>query len=578
MMPGQKKHRISAVARPDAAQPAAVHPRFRGHIVDRAQVIAYILPAVIARNLIQPLLSERRHAAPVRCDDHVSLRRHQLQIPTVTPELAYDALRSSLTVQQRRIAFGRIEIRRQHDPRQHLPAVGSPYPTFAHLPHPDMIVDFRIGIRDPGHRSVRRIDPEKFGRSGQRSHFADQFAPVQRNRIDIVRPCGQHAHRIVRQADPAHLIGSPHRRNEIQRPVPVPTHVSRIVIEVPGQVAFFAGSQRFDEQSALVRLVPGPLHTGERQHRIVRRENRIFVVPGHPFGQVARLPGRKVVKVHVRIGAERIRFPGQLLTGIGQLGSGAVPRDFRNIEIGRRRGIPRLARHNIRPSGHFRAARQRSDENMTVAPVVPIIPVALHQVVVNLRLRTVQIGINFRRTALFDRHPGDVHQPVLRRSDRKALDAAGDVGHLTTVVPVRSRTPNLVAASVVGNKIDRTSVCAPLRRRLVAAGIGDPDPFAPGYRRRTDVGHSLVLFHVVGRNRIKHGTAVGRKGGAADPLYFPHYLGRQYPRRSFGVGQYMVSTHLIIVFSERTAVRQNHPYAAYGFQYKEQTSFHRSNV
>ena len=56
--------------------------------------------------------------------------RHHLEIPTVGEKLAHRRLRSALTVEQRRIFLGGIEIRGQDHPHQHLLAVGGLHPAF----------------------------------------------------------------------------------------------------------------------------------------------------------------------------------------------------------------------------------------------------------------------------------------------------------------------------------------------------------------------------------------------------------------------------------------------------------------
>ena len=143
---GQEVDRIAAVAGAHAAHPGLVGPRFARHVVDRTEVIANVLAAVITRDLVEPLLPERRQPAPVRRHDDIALRSHQLEIPAETPALAHHTLRTALAVKQHRIGFGRIEIGGQDYPRQHLFAVGGLDPALAHFAHPDIVVNLLVRI------------------------------------------------------------------------------------------------------------------------------------------------------------------------------------------------------------------------------------------------------------------------------------------------------------------------------------------------------------------------------------------------------------------------------------------------
>ena len=53
----------------------------------------------------------------IRCHDNIVISRHDLEIPTVRPELAHRALRATLTEQQGRILLIRIELRQIDNPR-----------------------------------------------------------------------------------------------------------------------------------------------------------------------------------------------------------------------------------------------------------------------------------------------------------------------------------------------------------------------------------------------------------------------------------------------------------------------------
>ena len=569
MVSGQKEDRIPSVARPDAAQPVAVDPRLGRHVVDRAQIVADVLSAVIARNLIEPLLPERRQAAPVRRHDDVALSRHQLQVPPVAPELAHDALRTALAVKQGRVFFRRIEIGRQHDPDEHPLAVGRFHPSLLDFPHSDTFVYLRVGVRDARHRAVRRIHVEQFGGRAERSHFGHDAPARRRECVQIVRSGSNHAHRTARKRHAAKLDRRADRRQEQQRRVVGPTDIAGIVVETFGQISLASVGETHHEQPVLIRFVARALHARKSDHRIVGRKDGILVVARHSLGQIARPARGYVVEINVRVGAQRVLRTRQFLAGIGKLSARMVPCDLRRVEIGSQRGVPRLALHDVGPAGH--PAGHVGDEQVQVASVVPIVPVALHQIVVYFRLGLSQIGIELRRAPLHDRHTLDIQNPVARRSHRESFHAALDVGHLSQIVPAGRGRPNLTTARAVGQKIDFLSVGAPLDRRLVAAGIGHTDGLAASGRYGPDIGRPLILLHIVAGHRIEHGAPVGRKDGAPHASHFPHHLGSQDAGGLLLLGQRVLRFHSVVSFlrafgarCRRDAQRRAEQYG-YGF-------------
>ena len=189
---GQEEYRVAAVRCPDAAHAGFVGPRLPGHVVDGREVVADVLPRVVARYLVEPLLPERGQAAAVGRHDDVALCGHQLEIPAVAPELRHDALRAALAVKQGGVLLGRVEIGRQDHPRQHLLAVGGLHPVFLHLAHPDVVVNRFVDGRKLRQRAVGGVDAEELGGHRDRAHFGDDPIAGHREGVDVVVAAGYH--------------------------------------------------------------------------------------------------------------------------------------------------------------------------------------------------------------------------------------------------------------------------------------------------------------------------------------------------------------------------------------------------
>ena len=95
----QEEGRVAAVACTHATQTLLIRPGFGRYVVDGSQQVADVLTRLVARNLVQPLLTERRQTATVGGNNDIALGSHKLEVPTVAPELAYHALGTSLTVE-----------------------------------------------------------------------------------------------------------------------------------------------------------------------------------------------------------------------------------------------------------------------------------------------------------------------------------------------------------------------------------------------------------------------------------------------------------------------------------------------
>ena len=104
-------------------------------IVGCCEVVAHTLATIVFTDLFQPLLTKTGQSMTVGSYNDIALCGNQLQVPTIRPELAYGALRTTLTVEYGGIFLVGIEVGRIYYPRKHLLAIGSGYPAFLYVAH-----------------------------------------------------------------------------------------------------------------------------------------------------------------------------------------------------------------------------------------------------------------------------------------------------------------------------------------------------------------------------------------------------------------------------------------------------------
>jgi hypothetical protein len=75
---GKEESGVAAIAGADAAETRLITPWLSSDVVDSAQIVAYVLSAVIAGNLVEPFLTERRDAATVGRNNNISLSSYEL--------------------------------------------------------------------------------------------------------------------------------------------------------------------------------------------------------------------------------------------------------------------------------------------------------------------------------------------------------------------------------------------------------------------------------------------------------------------------------------------------------------------
>ncbi len=388
-----------------------------------------------------------------------------------------------------------------------------------------------------------RIYLEELRGHRDRAHLGGDPLPGHREGVDVVVAAGDDLHLADRRRDAADLVRRLDRGDEIDQVVAAPDDVLGVVVEVGGEVLHFGGVAVVDEQAGLVRLVACAALREEGDLRIIGRPDGIFVVADHDrlivdgfagievggLADVLRRAAFEVVDEDVRIGRHGVGGARQRFAGVGQHRPGVVPGDLGHVEIGRQRGVPLRVGHDV-PAARHDSLAQLADEDVAVFALVPVVPVAGHQVVVDAGFRFVHILVDVRRTAVgrpHGLHPPDVlsvgaYAEALHVGNALALAAARD---LRRVAARGVHPPHLHRTAAVREEIDVPSVGAPLRREAVRREVRQACHSLRVHVLDPDRRHAAVLGHVVVGLLVEERPAVGRERRAARAAHLPHHLG-----------------------------------------------------
>ena len=103
-------YRESSEACAYASKSVLINIRERASIIDSREIVVDTLTGPVARNLFTPFATEARKTATVWSYDYITISSHNLEVPTVRPELAYWALRTTLTEQKGRVLLIRVKV------------------------------------------------------------------------------------------------------------------------------------------------------------------------------------------------------------------------------------------------------------------------------------------------------------------------------------------------------------------------------------------------------------------------------------------------------------------------------------
>ena len=277
-----------------------------------------------------------------------------------------------------------------------------------------MFVDRAVDRRDLCQGAVRGVHLVELGGRADRSQFGDDAPCGHREGGDVVVALREHLDLTLAQSDAADLVRGLDRRDEPQAVVTLPDDIHGVVVEIFGQVAHLGRGAVVEEQAGLVRLVARAPLREEGDLPVVGRPDGILVVArevvAQPLDLLARVEVRRladvlrlsrshVVDEDVRVGRYGISRTRERLAGVGQHRSGMVPGNLGHVEVGGQRGVPcRIGADDVH-AGLQAVGPEVAHEDVEVFALIPIVPVADHQVVVDAGLRFVHVGVDVRRAA-----------------------------------------------------------------------------------------------------------------------------------------------------------------------------------
>ena len=531
---GQEVDRVAAIRSTDTTHAGLVSPRLFRYIVNRGEVVADVLTRVVSRDLIEPLLTERRQTATVRSNHHIALCGHQLEVPAVAPELRYNTLRATLAVEQRGVLLRGVEVGRQDHPDEHLLAVGGLHPALLDLAHRDVVVDRTVDLRELCHSARGGVDREELVGHRDGADLGCDHATLHGEGVDVMIAGRDHLHLTVVERYAAHLVRGLDRRAEVELLVAVPDDVRGVVVKLGRQVAHRARSHLVDKQTLLVRLVACTAHRTEGDVAVVGRPNGILVVARHGvrclgtrLADVVRGAVGYLVDVDVRIGRYGVGLAVERLARVGELRAGVVPGDLGHVEVGCQRGIPRrVGTDDVRALAEA-VVLEFGHEDVAVVALLPVVPVANHQVVVDACLRLGHILVYIGRAVVGDMHCAYIPGAITCGGDAEALDVEVEVGELLELRAVGGHLPELHLARTIREEVDLLAVGAPLRSGVLRVAVGELAHRLRGHLLDPEGGRSAVLGHVVVGLCVEELRAVGRERRLARAAHLPHHLGGQ---------------------------------------------------
>ena len=418
-----------------------------------------------------------------------------------------------------------------------------------------MFVDRVVDRRDLCQGAVRRVHLVELGGRADRGQFGDDAPCGHREGGDVVVALREHLDLALAQGDAADLVRGLDRRDEPQAVIAFPDDIHGVVVEIFGQVAHLGRGAVVEEQAGLVRLVARAPLREEGDLPVVGRPDGILVVAREVVAQpldlltrvevrrladVLRLSRSHVVDEDVRVGRYGVGRARERLAGVGQHRSGMVPGDLGHVEVGGQWGVPcRIGADDVH-AGLQAVGPEVAHEDVEVFALIPIVPVADHQVVVDAGLRFVHVGVDVRRTACGRLYALHIPRLVAAGRDAESLDVALQRRQLARVTARGAHLPHLHRAAAVREEEDLLSVGAPARGEAVRRGVGQPHGDVRREVLDPDGRHAAVLLHVVVGLLVEERLSVGRECGAAGPAHFPHHLGGEDPGGDLLVGQPVV--------------------------------------
>ena len=159
----------------DRTETFTIHIRLGGNVVDGGEIVLHAEAGVVTADLFEPCFAESGQTAAVGRDDNIALCGHDLEVPTVAPELADGTLRTAFTEQESRVLFRRVEMRRIDNPAEHLLPVYGFRPAFFHVAPREVIVEPLVFFGELGDTTVFHVYGVDFIGTGERMALDKQL-------------------------------------------------------------------------------------------------------------------------------------------------------------------------------------------------------------------------------------------------------------------------------------------------------------------------------------------------------------------------------------------------------------------
>ena len=507
------------------------------------QVVLHVEPAVVAGDLLLPLLSEGGGAAAVGEYHYVSLLRHKAVAPPVAPVLGVRALGAAEKYLHRRVYLAFVELRRVDHPTLHLLAVygGELYALHAYVVELREYVSVLIAEPAEGRAPCRDVYRDQFERELEAVVGAQQPDSVRtlaycerREEVTGPRGVGYAAYVAVEVGAEQCLHAFAHEGVE-EELVAVPHYARDIVVEVSREAAHAADLHLVAEGSLAdlellaVGLVAVPCHRNPCETAAVGVPYGVGVISAsvrHLHG----LPAARVVYIDVCVGAERVFLAGLLAAGVGDVPAVGSPVELLyaaerlsgelvEIVCAEYVGGIALAYQSLPERSHIASRDARH----------PVVPVAVHEVLGSIGRGLVEGGVAVRGS-LHRRVPygAGVYQRRFVGGELELSYSGLYFAELLllaeTSVPVRRRPYLAVLDEVYLLPVVRPACVAyafGVARQLglaAAVGVADEEVAAAGVLLDRGIGHPVEDL----------GT-VGGELGVGEPAHSEQRLGSHHP-------------------------------------------------
>ena len=305
-----------------------------------------------------------------------------------------------------------------------------------------------------------------------------------------------------------------------------------MVVELLGQVLHLARSEVVDHQTLLVGLIAGTLLRAEGNLLAAWRPYGILIVTnkrivGIALADIHCFATCEVVNKDIRVGRNGILRTCERLASIGEFLAVGAPRNLGVVEVWSKRCIPsRLLAYDIDTLAYALGCKV-GNKDVDVVTLIPIVPMAHHQIIIDASLRLCHIGIDIGRVDILDVNKLRVVDVCLVWRDTEALDTALNLRHLLRLRAVGLHLPQLHLATAVCSEPDSLAICTPNRRNRGCRGVGQLALLARSEVATNDNRNTTILRHIVAGEGVKERFAIGREGMFAYTTHLPHHIGSE---------------------------------------------------